>query len=55
MCLTKTCLYQNTSDSATALEALQRMQADRKNETGKGKAMWSCLFLTTTDVVIPAV
>lgn len=44
MCLTKTCLYRNTSDSATALEALQRMQADRKNETCKGKAMWSCLF-----------
>lgn len=61
MCLTKTRLRRNTSDSATALEALQkcrRVQADRKNETAEGEAMWSCLFflflfLTTTDVVIP--
>lgn len=47
MCITKTWLYRNISASATALEALQkccRVQADRKNETGKGKAMWSCLF-----------
>lgn len=41
MCFAETWLHRNTSDSATALEALQKrcgVQADRRNKSGRGKS-----------------
>ena len=47
--LTRTWLHGNTSESATALKALQRVHSDRKNEAVMGKAMLSCLFSSFFD------
>ena len=41
MCFAETWLHRNTSDSATAMEALQKrcgVQADRRNKSGRGKS-----------------